>query len=101
MHFLFKIIRIRQKTLSYTLQNALFCNAELGKLIPKDKANMLFEHFNCGYFNTQTDRQKQLIEEFKQIRLQYGDPTKWKILKALARTKKHTRSVYPPGWQIV
>ena len=61
---------------------------------------MLFNEFCQHLFRPQTDEQQILFEQFRQIRSYHGIPHKVTILRHLARTRPHTRTVYPPGWRV-
>lgn len=61
---------------------------------------MLFERFYMGYFKPQNERQESLLEDIKTVKSIRGSTGKFSILRSLVRTRKHTRTVYPPGWKL-
>lgn len=56
------------------------------------------EFFAYG-FHPKDERQIRLFEDFKKLRSVFGTPHKFAYLRSLARTRPHTRTVYPPGWR--
>jgi hypothetical protein len=60
---------------------------------------MLLNEFCQLYFKPASDNQMMLVESIKQMRLSQGAPHKYKILRSVAKTRKYTRSTYPPGWK--
>lgn len=59
---------------------------------------MLLAEFSQSLFKPQTDDQLNLFQEFKTCREKYGLPHRFRFLRNLAKTRKHTRTIYPPGW---
>lgn len=59
---------------------------------------MLHAEFSQSMFKPLTDEQENLFEQFKTWRQKYGLPHRFRFLRNLAKTRKHTRTVYPPGW---
>lgn len=60
---------------------------------------MFQSEFNPGGFLPRTDSQERLFEDFKKLRGIFGPPHRFAYLRSVARTRKHTRSIYPPGWK--
>ncbi|HRH66089.1 MAG TPA: hypothetical protein PLU53_07315 [Bacteroidia bacterium] len=50
-------------------------------------------------FLPKDDHQVNLFEDFKRLRSLFGTPHKFAYLRSLVRTRKFTRTVYPPGWR--
>ena len=61
---------------------------------------MLYSEFSQSLFKPLTQEQLGLLQEFKVWREQNGFPHRFRFLRNLVRTRKHTRTVYPPGWQL-
>ncbi|CAN5603194.1 hypothetical protein BH11BAC2_BH11BAC2_15180 [soil metagenome] len=61
---------------------------------------MLMNEFCPGYFKPQTNAQVSLMERFMEFRTINGAPSRYSILRNLAKTRQHTRSVYPPNWRV-
>ncbi len=56
--------------------------------------------FCSEYFLPRTDEQQTLMDRYRKIRNEYGEPSKMTILRRLARTRPFTRTVYPPNWRV-
>lgn len=56
--------------------------------------------FCSEYFLPRTDEQQTLMDRYRKIRNEYGEPSKMTILRRLARTRPFTRTVYPPNWKV-
>ncbi len=50
-------------------------------------------------FKPLTDAQIALLEDIKTLRALKGTPKKISILRSVAKTRKHTRTIYPEGWK--
>ena len=61
---------------------------------------MLRSEFCQGYFKPTTKEQLSLFERFLAFRILNGAPSKFSILRNLARTKPFTKSTYPPNWRV-
>ena len=59
---------------------------------------MGYPEFNPIQFLPEDESRLRLIEDFKRIRTTIGFPHRMAYLRSLVRTRKHVRSVYPPGW---
>ncbi|MBP7168279.1 MAG: hypothetical protein KBB64_11480 [Bacteroidia bacterium] len=68
-------------------------------LVAKNEA-MLMNEFCSGYFLPKTTEQQSLMDRYKTIRSQVGEPSKMAILRRLVRTRPFTRTVYPPNWKV-
>ena len=62
---------------------------------------MLLNEFSQNYFKPIDERQHVLIEDFKKLRAAHGMPHRLRILRALAKTRHFTHTVYPPGWKFI
>lgn len=60
---------------------------------------MLMNEFCSEYFLPKTDEQQSLMNRYKKIRITTGEPSRFSILRRLARTRPYTRSIYPPDWK--
>ena len=60
---------------------------------------MLLNEFCQLYFKPTSENQLLLVESIKRLRSSEGSPHKMRILRSLAKTRKYTRSTYPPGWR--
>lgn len=60
---------------------------------------MLLDNFCMGYFKPSTDQQVSLLEDIKTIKTLKGSPKKLTILRSIAKTRKYTKTVYPPDWK--
>jgi len=60
---------------------------------------MLFNEFSQNRFTPTDERQWTLLEEIKEYRSRFGITNKIQILRALARTRPYTRTVYPQNWK--
>jgi hypothetical protein len=60
---------------------------------------MLLNEFSQLYFKPVSDTQMMLVESIKRLRMSEGAPHRFKILRSVAKTRKYTRSTYPPGWK--
>ena len=58
------------------------------------------QEFNALHFISFSEEQKERLREYFQLRSERGEPSRFQILRRLARTKAFTRSVYPPNWKI-
>ncbi|MEO0312467.1 MAG: hypothetical protein RIQ89_2124 [Bacteroidota bacterium] len=58
---------------------------------------MLHNEFYAHAFAPVDENQQKLFEDFKRLRNVFGTPHKFAYLRGLARTRKHTRTVYPRG----
>ncbi len=61
---------------------------------------MLMNEFSEGNFKPRTKEQLSLFEEFIKFRLENGYPSKFTILRNLAKTRHYTKTIYPPNWKI-
>jgi hypothetical protein len=61
---------------------------------------MRIQEFNALHFISLTEDQKERLREYIQIREVRGEPSRYQILRRLARTKAFTRTVYPPNWKV-
>jgi len=62
---------------------------------------MIPNQFQSSSFSPKDDSQWKLLYDFLQMRLIFGPPHKFAYLRTLARTRKYTRTVYPPGWKFM
>lgn len=62
---------------------------------------MLFNEFSQSHFKPTDKFQNRLIEDFKKARAKDGIPHRISILRALAKTRHFTYTVYPPDWKFV
>jgi hypothetical protein len=62
---------------------------------------MLLNEFCSGYFRPQSDDEQVRLERFLRLRSQEGEPSRFKILRRLARTRPFTRTIYPPDWRVI
>jgi hypothetical protein len=62
---------------------------------------MLLNEFSETYYKQLNDDQKELLRRFQQLRDASGWPPRMKLLRSLAKTRKFTRTVYPPGWRFM
>ncbi len=60
---------------------------------------MLNTYFCMNLFKPQNDSQVSLLEDIKTLRSLKGNTSRFAILRSVAKTKKHTRTVYPEGWK--
>ncbi len=60
---------------------------------------MLHEHFCMNNFKPLTDEQISLLEDIKTVKAMQGSPRKVTILRSIAKTRKFTKTVYPPKWK--
>lgn len=60
---------------------------------------MLLNEFSQNYFKPAGEGQDQLMNRFLKMRALQGIPHRIRILRALAKTRHYTHSVYPPGWK--
>lgn len=60
---------------------------------------MLLNEFCQLYFKPSSDNQLSLVESIRRLRTEEGAPHKYRILRSVAKTRKYTRSTYPPGWK--
>lgn len=60
---------------------------------------MGYNEFYTQEFLPKDDHQVNLFEDFKRLRSLFGTPHKFAYLRSLVRTRKFTRTVYPPGWR--
>jgi hypothetical protein len=51
------------------------------------------------HFFPKDEYQKSLLEDFRRLRAIFGIPHKIAYIRAVVRTRRYTRSVYPPGWK--
>ncbi len=58
------------------------------------------ELYSSGFY-PKDEYQRMLFEDFRKLRALFGTPHKITYLRSLARTRKHTRTVYPPGWKFL
>jgi len=61
---------------------------------------MLMNEFRQTSFRPNNDLQISLLERFLEIRHITGQPRRFAILRNLARTRQHTKSIYPPNWRV-
>ncbi len=59
---------------------------------------MLYSEFRQSLFKPFTLEQIKLLNDFILQREQFGMPHRFRFLRNLAKTRKYTRTVYPPGW---
>jgi len=57
------------------------------------------KYYPEGFFNSRDEGQNLIFLNFKKLRAVFGTPHRYAYLRALVRTRKFTRSVYPPGWR--
>jgi hypothetical protein len=50
-------------------------------------------------FKPLTDEQISLLEDIKTVKAMQGSPRKVTILRSIAKTRKFTKTVYPPKWK--
>ncbi|MEI2758823.1 MAG: hypothetical protein V9G42_05235 [Bacteroidia bacterium] len=50
-------------------------------------------------FKPQNDSQVSLLEDIKTLRSIKGSTSRFTILRSVAKTRKHTRTIYPDGWR--
>ncbi len=62
---------------------------------------MLLNEFSETYYKQLNDDQKELLRRFQQLRDASGWPPKFKMLRSVVKTRKFTRTVYPPGWRFI
>jgi hypothetical protein len=62
---------------------------------------MLLNEFSETYFKQLSEQQKELLYRFQKERDANGWPHRYRLLRHLAKTRKYTRSVYPPGWRFI
>jgi hypothetical protein len=60
---------------------------------------MPMNEFSEGNFKPRTDEQQHLLERFLRLRNERGEPSRFRILRRLARTRHFTKSIYPPDWR--
>jgi hypothetical protein len=56
------------------------------------------ENVYFGYF-TKSEQQRMLFEDILRLREIFGAPHRIAYLRSLVRTRRYTRTVYPPGWK--
>jgi hypothetical protein len=56
--------------------------------------------FCSEYFLPKTDEQQSLMDRYRKIRTEVGEPSKMTILRRLVRTRPFTRTIYPPNWRV-
>jgi len=59
---------------------------------------MLNNEFYSSGFHPRSDYQHSLLEDFKRLRALFGSPHPFAYMRAMAKTRRYTRTVYPPGW---
>lgn len=59
---------------------------------------MLMNEFCPGYFKPRDEQQENLFKQFIKLRSVTGTPSRFKILRNLAKTRKTTKTIYPPDW---
>lgn len=62
---------------------------------------MILNEFSPSVFHPRDEKQTKLIEDIKNMRAVFGLPHRYRVLRALAKTRKHTRTVYPPDWKLI
>lgn len=62
---------------------------------------MLLNEFSEEYYRQLDDDQKELLRRFQQLRDAGGWPSKFKLLRNVVKTRKHTKTTYPPGWRFI
>jgi hypothetical protein len=62
---------------------------------------MLLNEFSEEYYRQLDDDQKELLRRFQQLRDAGGWPPKFRFLRSIAKTRKYTRTIYPPGWKFI
>jgi len=55
--------------------------------------------YSMTEYTSGNDLQAKLITEFVRLRNLFGPPHRFAYLRSRARTRKYTRTVYPPGWR--
>lgn len=60
---------------------------------------MGFHEFYSQEFQPRDENQRKLFEDFRRLRMILGMPHPFAYLRAVAKTRKHVRTVYPPGWK--
>lgn len=61
---------------------------------------MRFKEFNALHFISFSEEQKERLRAYFQLRQERVEPSRFQILRRLARTKAFTRTVYPPNWKV-
>ncbi len=64
----------------------------------QQKIRMDNDSYSTG-FNSRNEKQNAIVEEFKKLRAVFGTPHPFAYMRAVVRTRKYTRTVYPPGWK--
>ena len=62
---------------------------------------MLLNEFSETYYQHMTEQQLMLFNRFMQLRDNEGWPHRFKLMRNVAKTRKYTRTVYPPGWRFI
>lgn len=62
---------------------------------------MLLGEFSEGYYINMDERQIELYHRFLKLRDKIGWLHRYKLMRNIVRTKKYTKSVYPPGWKFI
>ncbi len=62
---------------------------------------MLQNEFSEGTFIHMSEQQVELFHRFLKLRDALGWPPRFRLLRNLSRTRKHTRTTYPPGWRFI
>lgn len=60
---------------------------------------MPMNEFSEGNFKPRTAEQQNLLERFLRLRNDCGQPSRFRIMRRLARTRHFTKTVYPPNWR--
>jgi len=55
---------------------------------------------NSFAFSPRSEQQVKLFLEFKKLRAAFGSPHPFAYMRALAKTRRYTRTVYPPEWRL-
>ncbi len=63
------------------------------------QSNMLLSEFSQNHFTPNDERQWSLLDDIKEYRSKFGITNRIQILRALARTRPYTRTVYPQNWK--
>jgi hypothetical protein len=61
---------------------------------------MRIQEFNALHFIALSEEQRERLRAYLQLREERGTPSRFQILRRLAKTKAYTRSIYPPNWKV-
>jgi len=68
-------------------------------LMVRKTNTMLHDNFCMNRFKPSTDEQISLLEDIKTVKSLQGTPKRLTILRSIARTRKFTKTTYPPDWK--